>query len=122
MTDLATPPQEHTHVPLRHPRLPSYAPWLAVQDQEAAYGVALEWPGNWHITAEAEPGGSVRVRAGRVPHEGAVLLAPGDTLVTPRLASSGPRTARSSRTDKPQSSAVSGAVLGEVAGRLPSSR
>lgn len=63
----------------------AYAPWLAVQDQEAAYGVALEWPGNWHITAEAEPGGSVRVRAGRVPHEGAVLLAPGDTLVTPRL-------------------------------------
>jgi len=69
----------------------AYAPWLAVQavqegDAEAAYGIALEWPGNWHITAEAEPGGSVRVRAGRVPHEGAVLLAPGDTLTTPRLA------------------------------------
>ena len=68
----------------------AYAPWLAVQDGTAddtpAYGVALEWPGNWHITAEAEPGGAVRVRAGRVPHEGAVLLAPGDTLVTPRLA------------------------------------
>ncbi|MEU6141057.1 alpha-galactosidase [Streptomyces sp. NPDC047081] len=64
----------------------AYAPWLAVQDGEAAYGVALELPGNWHITAEAEPGGSVRVRAGRVPHEGAVLLPPGETLVTPRLA------------------------------------
>ncbi|MEU8846640.1 alpha-galactosidase [Streptomyces sp. NPDC048564] len=66
----------------------AYAPWLAVQDgdAQATYGIALEWPGNWHITAEAEPGGSVRVRAGRVPHEGAVLLAPGDTLVTPRLA------------------------------------
>lgn len=66
----------------------AYAPWLAVQDGDAGatYGIALEWPGNWHITAEAEPGGSVRVRAGRVPHEGAVLLAPGDTLVTPRLA------------------------------------
>ncbi|MFI8205437.1 alpha-galactosidase [Streptomyces sp. NPDC085937] len=71
----------------------AYAPWLAVQDRTApqdcpapAYGVALEWPGNWHITAEAEPGGAVRVRAGRVPHEGAVLLAPGDTLTTPRLA------------------------------------
>ncbi|WP_369250389.1 alpha-galactosidase [Streptomyces sp. R41] len=66
----------------------AYAPWLAVQDSdaEAAYGVALEWPGNWHITAEAEPGGAVRVRAGRVPHEGAVRLVPGDTLVTPRLA------------------------------------
>ncbi|MCX5058845.1 alpha-galactosidase [Streptomyces sp. NBC_00461] len=66
----------------------AYAPWLAVQDGEAAatYGIALEWPGNWHITAEAEPGGSVRVRAGRIPHEGAVVLAPGRTLTTPRLA------------------------------------
>jgi len=66
----------------------AYAPWLAVQDgeAEAAYGIALEWPGNWHITAEAEPGGTVRVRAGRVPHEGAVVLAPGKTLTTPRLA------------------------------------
>ncbi|ASQ97462.1 alpha-galactosidase [Streptomyces sp. 11-1-2] len=70
----------------------AYAPWLAVQDaadpgDPPAYGVALEWPGNWHITAEAEPGGAVRVRAGRVPHEGLVRLAPGDTLTTPRLAS-----------------------------------
>ncbi|MFD3581500.1 alpha-galactosidase [Streptomyces sp. NPDC058683] len=64
----------------------AYAPWLAVQSGDAAYGVALEWPGNWHITAEAEPGGAVRVRAGRVPHEGAVLMAPGETLKTPRLA------------------------------------
>ncbi|WP_055610198.1 alpha-galactosidase [Streptomyces phaeochromogenes] len=65
-----------------------YAPWLAVQDgvAEAAYGIALEWPGNWHMTAEAEPGGSVRVRAGRVPHEGVVHLTPGETLSTPRLA------------------------------------
>lgn len=68
----------------------AYVPWLAVQDlaldDAPAYGVALEWPGNWHITAEAEPGGAVRVRAGRVPHEGAVLLAPGATLTTPHLA------------------------------------
>jgi alpha-galactosidase len=66
----------------------AYAPWLAVQDGEspAAYGIALAWPGNWHITAEAEPGGAVRVRAGRVPHEGAVILAPGETLATPQLA------------------------------------
>ncbi|MFE2822141.1 alpha-galactosidase [Streptomyces sp. NPDC059271] len=66
----------------------AYAPWLAVQDGDAdsTYGIALEWPGNWHITAEAEPGGSVRVRAGRVPHEGVVVLAPGETLTTPRLA------------------------------------
>ncbi|MFG2957861.1 alpha-galactosidase [Streptomyces sp. NPDC048291] len=64
----------------------AYAPWLAVQDGDAAYGVALEWPGNWHITAEAEPGGAVRIRAGRVPHEGAVHMAAGETLATPRLA------------------------------------
>ncbi|WP_236059947.1 alpha-galactosidase [Actinacidiphila acididurans] len=71
----------------------AYAPWLAVQDTADAdrpdaptYGIALEWPGNWHITADAEPGGTVRVRAGRVPHEGAVALRPGQTLTTPRLA------------------------------------
>ncbi|MEU0970902.1 alpha-galactosidase [Streptomyces sp. NPDC005917] len=64
----------------------AYAPWLAVQSEDATYGIALAWPGNWHITAEAEPGGAVRVRAGRVPHEGAVHLAPGETLTTPRLA------------------------------------
>ncbi|MBP0456759.1 alpha-galactosidase [Streptomyces montanisoli] len=71
----------------------AYAPWLAVQDaalpaegDTPTYGIALEWPGNWHITADAEPGGAVRVRAGRLPHEGALRLAPGDTLTTPVLA------------------------------------
>ncbi|MFI6348348.1 alpha-galactosidase [Streptomyces sp. NPDC050560] len=71
----------------------AYAPWLAVQDaalppegDTPTYGIALEWPGNWHITAEAEPGGALRVRAGRVPHEGAVRLAPGESLTTPWLA------------------------------------
>lgn len=71
----------------------AYAPWLAVQDATApaegttpTYGIALEWSGNWRISADAEPGGSVRIRAGRVPHEGAVRLAPGATLTTPRLA------------------------------------
>lgn len=71
----------------------AYAPWLAVQDAAApaegttpTYGIALEWSGNWRISADVEPGGSVRVRAGRVPHEGAVRLAPGATLTTPRLA------------------------------------
>jgi alpha-galactosidase len=71
----------------------AYAPWLAVQDaahpadgKTPTYGVALEWPGNWHITTDAEPGGAVRIRAGRLPHEGAVRLAPGATLTTPRLA------------------------------------
>ncbi|MEU3618776.1 alpha-galactosidase [Streptomyces sp. NPDC006872] len=71
----------------------AYHPWLAVQDAAApaegatpTYGIALEWSGNWRITADAEPGGAVRVRAGRVPHEGAIRLSPGATLVTPRLA------------------------------------
>lgn len=72
----------------------AYAPWLAVQDAglpshgpgTPTYGVALEWPGNWHITADAEPGGAVRVRAGRLPHEGAVRLRPGESLTTPVLA------------------------------------
>ncbi|MFJ1601585.1 alpha-galactosidase [Streptomyces sp. NPDC088261] len=71
----------------------AYAPWLAVQDLASpaegatpTYGVALEWSGNWHLTTDAEPGGAVRVRAGRVPHEGAVRLVPGATLTTPRLA------------------------------------
>ena len=46
MTDLATPPQTHTHVPLRHPRLPSYAPWLVVGLAAAAaalIGMTLGW-------------------------------------------------------------------------------
>jgi phosphate transport system permease protein len=46
MTDLATPPQEHTHVPLRHPRLPSYAPLLAAGISVAAAalaGMSLGW-------------------------------------------------------------------------------
>ncbi|MFC9648677.1 alpha-galactosidase [Streptomyces sp. NPDC056937] len=71
----------------------AYAPWLAVQDASEpdegntpTYGIALEWPGNWHMAADAEPGGAVRVRAGRVPHEGSLGLAPGATLTTPRLA------------------------------------
>jgi alpha-galactosidase len=71
----------------------AYAPWLAVQDaglpdsgDTPTYGVAIEWPGNWHITADAEPGGAVRIRAGRVPHEGAVELRPGQSLATPNVA------------------------------------
>jgi len=52
MTDLATPPQEsgpssmHGHVPLRHPRLPSFAPWLAAGVATAAallVGLTLGW-------------------------------------------------------------------------------
>ncbi|MBW8699588.1 Alpha-galactosidase [Streptomyces sp. MBT84] len=68
----------------------AYHPWLAIQDAAApaegatpTYGIALEWSGNWRITADAEPGGAVRVRAGRVPHEGAVRLAPAPRLSRP---------------------------------------
>jgi phosphate transport system permease protein len=46
MTDLATQPQEHVHVPLRHPRLPSSAPWLAGGVAAAAallVGLTLGW-------------------------------------------------------------------------------
>ncbi|MFE7122926.1 alpha-galactosidase [Streptomyces sp. NPDC057617] len=71
----------------------AYAPWLAVQDAAEpdgpatpTYGIALEWSGNWRISADAEPGGAVRIRAGRLLHESAVRLAPGATLTTPRLA------------------------------------
>lgn len=63
----------------------AYAPWLAVQDAAApaegatpTYGIALEWSGNWRISADAEPGGSVRVRAAgcRTRAPSASLLAP----------------------------------------------
>ena len=46
MTDLATPPQEHVHVPLRHPRLPTYASLLAAGIAIAAaalLGLTLGW-------------------------------------------------------------------------------
>src|SRR3954447_15740501 len=46
-TDLATRPQEHVHVPLRHARLPAFAPLLAAGIAVAAsaiLGLALGWP------------------------------------------------------------------------------
>jgi len=46
MTDLATPPQEHTHVPLQHPRLPGFATLLAAVVATAAaalLGLTLGW-------------------------------------------------------------------------------
>ena len=58
MTDLATPPQEsapssnHGHVPLRHPRLPSSAPWIAVGVAAAAAALVGMTLG-WSITAIA---------------------------------------------------------------------
>jgi alpha-galactosidase len=63
-------------------------PWLAVQDASggAAYGVSLAWPGSWEISADVEPSGLTRVRAGRLPSPGPVRLEPGASLVTPAVA------------------------------------
>ncbi|MFC0548934.1 alpha-galactosidase [Kutzneria chonburiensis] len=66
-----------------------YSPWLAVQDDVVdgpTWGFQLVWPGSWRIDADIELSGSCRVRVGRQPHEGAVLLAPGATMETPRVA------------------------------------
>jgi len=66
-----------------------YSPWLAVQDdgvEGPTWGFQLVWPGSWRIDADIELSGSCRVRVGRQPHEGAVLLAPGATLETPQVA------------------------------------
>ncbi|MBE1499987.1 alpha-galactosidase [Amycolatopsis lexingtonensis] len=66
----------------------AHVPWLAVQDASggAAYGVSLEWPGSWSIEADVEPSGLTRVRAGRLPSPGPVLLEPGASLATPPVA------------------------------------
>lgn len=71
----------------------AYAPWLAVQDAAEpdgpttpTWGLSLAWSGSWHIEVESDVSGLVRVRAGRVPHEGEVRLAPGERLVTPYVA------------------------------------
>ena len=63
-----------------------YAPWLAIQDGDGpAWGISLAWSGSWHIDAQVDAGGLLRVRAGREPHEGEVLLPAGSTLTTPEL-------------------------------------
>ena len=69
-----------------------YAPWLAVQDAAVpdgpmtpTWGVSLGWPGSWHIDAQVDAGMLLRLRAGREPHEGEVLLPAGATLTTPQL-------------------------------------
>ncbi|SEQ20081.1 alpha-galactosidase [Lentzea albida] len=58
----------------------NYAPWLSVDD---TWGVSLAWSGSWEITAEVEPSGLTRVRAGML---GPVDVAPGETFTTPELA------------------------------------
>ncbi|HTI19874.1 MAG TPA: alpha-galactosidase, partial [Kutzneria sp.] len=69
-----------------------YAPWFAVQDAAAAdgpttptWGASLAWSGSWHLDAQVDAGRLLRLRAGREPHEGEVLLPAGNTLTTPQL-------------------------------------
>ena len=69
-----------------------YAPWLAVQDAASAagpttptWGVSLAWSGSWHIDAQVDLGKLLRLRAGREPYEGEVLLPAGHALSTPHL-------------------------------------
>ncbi len=66
----------------------NYAPWLAVQDQhgEQAWGVSVVWPGSWEIAAEVDPTGMTRVRAGRLPHPGPLVIEPGEMLIAPNVA------------------------------------
>lgn len=67
----------------------SYAPWLAVADagdDGQVWGVSLAWSGSWEIDAEVEASGLTRVRAGRLPHPGPLVLAPGERLVAPEVA------------------------------------
>jgi alpha-galactosidase len=69
-----------------------YAPWLALQDaalpdgpDAPTWGISFAWSGSWHIDAQAEAGGLLRVRVGREPHEGEVLLPAGARLSTPQV-------------------------------------
>ena len=69
-----------------------YAPWLAMQDAALpdgpatpTWGVSLAWSGSWHIDAQVDAGGLLRVRAGREAQEGEVPLPVGSTLRTPHL-------------------------------------
>ena len=69
-----------------------YAPWLAMQDaalpdghDTPTWGISFAWSGSWHIDAQAESGGLLRVRVGREPHEGEVLLPAGARLSTPHV-------------------------------------
>ncbi|WP_112266789.1 alpha-galactosidase [Lentzea terrae] len=58
----------------------NFAPWLSVDD---TWGVSLAWSGSWEITAEVEPSGLTRVRAGML---GPVVVGPGETVTTPEVA------------------------------------
>ena len=59
-------------------------PMIFLWDDEGGCALALSiaWPGNWTIELRTEPGG-VRVLAGMSMDEGAPVLAPGETFVSP---------------------------------------
>jgi alpha-galactosidase len=60
-----------------------FAPYLAVDNGDAVYGVALAWTGSWQITADTDAAGLTRVRAGRALDGAPVTLAPGESVTTP---------------------------------------
>jgi alpha-galactosidase len=60
-----------------------FAPYLAVDNGDAVYGVALAWTGSWQITADADAAGLTRVRVGRALDGAPVTLVPGAAVTTP---------------------------------------
>ena len=60
-----------------------FAPYLAVDNGDAVWGVALAWSGSWRITADADAAGLTRIRAGRALTDGPITLAPGQSVTTP---------------------------------------
>ncbi|MEV0715238.1 alpha-galactosidase [Asanoa sp. NPDC050611] len=60
-----------------------FAPYLAVDNGDAVYGVELAWTGSWQITADADAAGLTRVRVGRSLDGAPVTLAPGESVTTP---------------------------------------
>ena len=57
-----------------------FSPYLAVDNGDATYGVQLAWTGSWHLTADADAAGLLRIRAGR---DGLVRINPGETVTAP---------------------------------------
>jgi alpha-galactosidase len=55
-----------------------YSPYLAVDDR---WSVQLAWSGSWHITADADPAGVTRIRAGRSVVD--LIVEPGAVVTSP---------------------------------------
>ncbi|GAA1876706.1 alpha-galactosidase [Asanoa iriomotensis] len=60
-----------------------FAPYLAVSNGDAVYGVGLAWTGSWEIVADVDAAGLTRVRVGRSLDGAPVTLAPGSSVTTP---------------------------------------